>query len=60
MDYLDFEQPIKELQEQLERTVNIEKETKVDMSKTIKELEKNIVTTRKQIQNNLQLCMMQR
>ena len=52
MDYLDFEQPIKELQEQLERTVNIEKETKVDMSKTIKELEKNIVTTRKQIQNN--------
>ena len=53
MDYLDFEQPIKELQEQLERTVNIEKETKVDMSKTIKELEKNIVSTRKQIQNNL-------
>ena len=53
MDYLDFELPIKELQEQLERTVNIEKETKVDMSKTIKELEKNIVSTRKQIQNNL-------
>lgn len=53
MDYLDFEQPIKELEEQLEKTRHLAEETKVDMSKTIKELEKRITTTRKEIYKNL-------
>lgn len=53
MDYLDFELPIKELEEQLAKTVELEKETKVNMTKTVKELEKKIVTTRKEIQKNL-------
>lgn len=53
MDYLDFEQPIQELEEQLEKTKNLEVETKVDMGKTIKEIEKKLVKTRKDIYKNL-------
>ncbi|MEQ9262449.1 MAG: acetyl-CoA carboxylase carboxyltransferase subunit alpha [Owenweeksia sp.] len=53
MDYLDFEKPIQELEEQLKKTKDLEVETKVDMSKTIRELEKKIVTTRKDIQQTL-------
>lgn len=53
MDYLDFEQPIQELEEQLTKTRQLEDETKVDMSKTIKELEKRLSTTRKDIYKNL-------
>ncbi len=53
MDYLDFEQPIQELVEQLEKTKSLETETKVDMSKTIKEIEKKLVSTRKELHKNL-------
>jgi acetyl-CoA carboxylase carboxyl transferase subunit alpha len=53
MDYLEFELPIKELEEQLRKTEELQKETNVNMSKTIKELEKKIVNTRKQIQKDL-------
>ncbi len=53
MDYLDFEQPIQELEEQLEKTKNLEMETKVDMGKTIKEIEKKLSSTRKDIYKNL-------
>ena len=53
MDYLDFEQPIQELEEQLEKTRNLESETQVDMSKTIKEIEKKLANTRKDIYKNL-------
>lgn len=53
MDYLDFEQPIQELEEQLEKTKNLELETKVDMGKTIKEIEKKLITTRKNLYKNL-------
>jgi acetyl-CoA carboxylase carboxyl transferase subunit alpha len=41
------------LEEQLAKTIELEKETKVNMSKTVKELEKKIVNTRKDIQKNL-------
>lgn len=53
MDYLDFEEPIKELQEQLDKAVELSEESKVDMSKTVRELEKRIIATRKEINNNL-------
>lgn len=53
MDYLDFETPIQELEEQLEKTRGLEVETNTDMNKTIKELEKRIVQTRKDIAKNL-------
>jgi acetyl-CoA carboxylase carboxyl transferase subunit alpha len=53
MDYLEFELPIKELEEQLRKTEELQKETNVNMSKTIKELQKKIVNTRKQIQKDL-------
>ena len=53
MDYLDFEQPIQELEEQLQKTRDLEKETQVDMGKTIKELEKKLTITRKDIYKNL-------
>ncbi len=53
MDYLDFEQPIQELEEQLQKTKDLEVETKVDMSKTLKEIEKKLVNTKKDIYKNL-------
>jgi len=53
MEYLDFEQPIKELQEQLARTRELEKETDVDMTKQIKEIEKTLVKAQKNLQKNL-------
>lgn len=53
MDYLDFEKPIQELEEQLEKTKNLEQETKVDMSKTLKEIEKKLISTKKDIYKNL-------
>ncbi|WP_417592580.1 acetyl-CoA carboxylase carboxyltransferase subunit alpha [Owenweeksia hongkongensis] len=53
MDYLDFEKPIQELEEQLEKTRNLEQETQVDMGKTVKEIEKKLVATKKDIYKNL-------
>ncbi len=53
MEYLDFELPIKELIEQRDKTIALQKETGVDMSKTLKEIEKTIIKTRKEIQKNL-------
>lgn len=53
MDYLDFEAPIRELQEQLDKARGLEEETNTDMAKSIKELEKRIIKTRKEIQKDL-------
>ncbi len=53
MEYLDFEIPIKELTDQLEKAGELQDESKTDMSKTIKELEKRIEKTRKDIAKNL-------
>lgn len=50
---LDFEEPIAELQEQLEKTIQISQKSNVDVSKTVKELEKKIKETRKEIFDNL-------
>ena len=42
MNYLDFEQPIAELQEQLDKAKRLGEEEKIDVSNSVKELEKKI------------------
>jgi acetyl-CoA carboxylase carboxyl transferase subunit alpha len=53
MNYLDFEKPIEELQEQLEKAREIAGKSKVDMSKAIADLEQKIISTQKNIYSNL-------
>lgn len=47
--YLDFEEPLKELLEELEKTREIQEKNEVDMGKPIKELEKKIQKRTKEI-----------
>lgn len=52
--FLDFEQPIKDLYEQIEATQKLaEKNPKIDLSATIKQLEQSIIEKRKAITQNL-------
>ncbi len=53
MDYLDFEKPIQELQEQIIKAQEIAEESNVDMSKTIVELQRQVKATRKKIYSDL-------
>ena len=53
MEYLDFEKPIKELMDQLEKTVAIGKDTNSNVSDLKKEIEKKIKTQKKEIYSNL-------
>lgn len=50
---LDFEQPIAELEEQIETVRELEAKGDVDVSKTIRDLEKKIDKKRKEIYQNL-------
>lgn len=51
--FLDFEQPIAELYEQLEKIKEIEEKGDVNVKKAIQEIEKKIDVTRKKIYSNL-------
>ena len=51
--YLDFEQPIAELEEQLSKAEEIAEKSKVDASSTIDELKKKLTDTKKEIYNGL-------
>ncbi len=51
--YLDFEEPIKELREQLEKTKEISEKSQVDVSKTIHDIEKKIKDVTVEIYSNL-------
>ncbi|MDR0793846.1 MAG: acetyl-CoA carboxylase carboxyltransferase subunit alpha [Chitinophagaceae bacterium] len=52
--FLDFEQPIKELYEQIEQTKKLaEKNSKIDYSATLKQLEDSIISKRKEITEHL-------
>ncbi|MBL4624347.1 MAG: acetyl-CoA carboxylase carboxyltransferase subunit alpha [Flavobacteriales bacterium] len=51
--YLDFEKPIEELVEQLGKAAEIAEKSDVDVSKTVRDLEKKIVAKRKEIAKNL-------
>ena len=53
MEYLDFELPIKELEEQLEKCTVIGQESDVDVSNTCKQIEKKLIETKKTIYKNL-------
>lgn len=53
MDYLDFELPIKEIEEQIEKAVRLQEETKVDMTATIEELKNRLNESRRHIYENL-------
>lgn len=53
MEYLDFEQPIKELEEQLEKCTLIGQESDVDVTNTCKQIEKKLKETKKELYKNL-------
>jgi len=53
MEYLEFELPIKELQEQLEKCQVIGEESEVDVTETCKNIEKKLIETKKSIYKNL-------
>ncbi|MCW5519105.1 acetyl-CoA carboxylase carboxyltransferase subunit alpha [Aureitalea sp. L0-47] len=53
MEYLEFELPIKELQEQYEKACKIGEESDVDVSNTCKQIELKLEETKKEIYKNL-------
>ena len=53
MEYLDFELPIKELEEQYQKACAIGKESEVDVSATCRQIEKRLNETKKEIYKNL-------
>lgn len=53
MEYLDFELPIKELEDQLDKCTIIGQESDVDVSNTCKQIEKKLEETKKNIYKNL-------
>lgn len=53
MEYLEFELPIKELEDQLDKCQIIGKESDVDVTGTCKQIEKKLAETKKEIYKNL-------
>ncbi|TXD81260.1 acetyl-CoA carboxylase carboxyltransferase subunit alpha [Subsaximicrobium wynnwilliamsii] len=53
MEYLDFELPIKELEQQLDKCLIIGEESEVDVTQTCKKIEKKLKETKKEIYKNL-------
>lgn len=53
MEYLDFELPIKELQEQYEKACAIGEESDIDVSNTCKQIEKKLIDKKKEVYENL-------
>ncbi len=53
MEYLDFELPIKELQEQYVKACSIGEDSEIDVSDTCKQLEKKLNEAKKKIYTNL-------
>jgi acetyl-CoA carboxylase carboxyl transferase subunit alpha len=53
MEYLDFELPIKELEDQLDKCQVIGEESDVDVTATCKQIEKKLKETKKEIYKNL-------
>ncbi|WP_461533003.1 acetyl-CoA carboxylase carboxyltransferase subunit alpha [Sinomicrobium sp.] len=53
MEYLDFELPIKELEEQLSKCRVIGEESDVDVTETCKQIDKKLAQTKKDIYKNL-------
>lgn len=53
MEYLEFELPIKELEEQLQKCQLIGEESDVDVTETCKQIEKKLTEAKKEIYKNL-------
>ncbi len=53
MTFLDFEKPIEELIDQIEKQKQIGEKSKIDVSKTVADLERKLEETRKRIYGNL-------
>ena len=53
MDYLDFELPIKELEDQLDKCQVIGLESDIDVTNTCKQIEKKLIETKRDIYKNL-------
>ena len=53
MEYLEFELPIKELQEQYEKACEIGEDSEIDVTNTCKQIEKKLKETKKEIYKNL-------
>ena len=53
MNYLDFEEPIRLLREQLEQAQDIDGQGQVDMQSTVDDLEKKIAEVSQEIYANL-------
>ncbi len=53
MQYLDFEKPIEELEEQLEKLKELQKKGKIDLSSSIADLENKVQEKIKEIYSNL-------
>ena len=51
--FLDFEKPIKDLIDEIERLKHVSEQKKIDHSKTIEELESKILERRKEVTQNL-------
>ena len=53
MEYLDFEKPIQELEEQLTKCLAIGEESDIDVTETCSQIEKKLEKTKKDIYQNL-------
>ncbi len=53
MEYLDFEKPIQELQEQYNKACRIGEDSDVDVSETCKQIEKKLAAIKKDLYKNL-------
>ncbi len=53
MEYLDFEKPIQELEEQLTKCLIIGEESDIDVSETCKQIEKKLEKAKKDVYSNL-------
>jgi acetyl-CoA carboxylase carboxyl transferase subunit alpha len=53
MEYLDFELPIKELNDQLEKCLQIGKENEIDVTETCEKIKEKLDKTKKEIYKNL-------
>jgi acetyl-CoA carboxylase carboxyl transferase subunit alpha len=47
MEYLDFELPIKDLEDQLEKCIVIGRESDVDVTNTCKQINKKLIDTKR-------------
>ena len=55
MEFLEFEVPIKEILEQIDKCKSIENESDVDITKTYNLLQKKLVDAKKDVYGNYQL-----